>query len=267
MPPSPFPGMDPYLEHPSAWPNVHHRLITAIADSLAPQLLPKYQVLIEERIYQTIGTDSVLVGIPDAAVKLTQTTANPTKTNPTKTNIAVASALSKPRTVVLPIPEKVRQGHLEIREIATSNLVTAVEVLSPTNKRSGEGRNQYEKKRQTILGSSTHLVEIDLLRQWEPMPTLSNGIQTHYRILVSQTHRRPQADLYAFNLPDSIPTFPLPLQPEDAEPLVNLQELFNGVYDRSGYSFVIDYTCEPVPLCSEADAAWADGLLREKGLR
>ncbi|WP_353814875.1 DUF4058 family protein [Moorena sp. SIO3A2] len=109
MPPSPFPGMDPYVEHPSAWPNVHHRLITAIADFLAPQLLPKYQVLIEERIYQTIGTDSVLVGIPDAAVKLTQTTANPTQTNPTQTNVTVASAPSQPTKVILPIPEKVRQ--------------------------------------------------------------------------------------------------------------------------------------------------------------
>ena len=260
--PSPFPGMDPYLEHPSAWPNVHHRLITAIADSLAPQLLPKYQVLIEERVYQTIGTDSLLVGIPDAAIKRTQATSVPRKTN-----VAVSNVPTQPIAVMLPMPEKIRQGHLEVRDITTSEVVTVIEVLSPTNKRPGEGRSQYETKRQTLLGCSTHLVEIDLLRQWQPMPILSNGIQSHYRILVSQSHRRPKADPYAFNLPDPIPTFGLPLRAEDEEALVDLQDLFNGVYDRSGYGFVIDYSRFPVPPLSEADAAWADALLREKGLR
>lgn len=259
--PSTFPGMDPYLEHPNSWPNVHHRLISAIADSLAPQLLPKYQVLIEERIYQTVGADSLLVGIPDAVVKPTQATPYPTNTN-----VAI-SVPTQPITVMLPMPEKVRQGHLEIRDIATSEVVTAVEVLSPTNKRAGEERRQYETKRQTILGSSTHLVEIDLLRQWEPMSTLGNSIQTNYRILVSQSNRRPKADLYAFNLPDPIPSFGLPLRVEDVEPPINLQDLFNGVYDRSGYGFVIDYSREPVPPLSEADAAWADAWLRGKGLR
>lgn len=165
------------------------------------------------------------------------------------------------------MPEKVRQGHLEIKDIVTSEVVTVLEVLSPSNKRPGEGRTQDETKRKTILGSSTHLVEIDLLRKWEPMPTLNDEIQTHYRILVSRRERRPKADLYAFNLPDTIPSFPLPLRTEDADPLVNLQDLFNGVYDRSGYGFVIDYSREPVPVLSETDAAWADKLLREKGLR
>jgi len=61
--------MDPYLEHPRSWPNFHHRLITAIAISLAPQLRPKYRVVVEEAIYPTEGQDSVLVGVPDVAVQ------------------------------------------------------------------------------------------------------------------------------------------------------------------------------------------------------
>lgn len=260
--PSPFPGMNPYLEHPRSWPNVHHRLITAIADSLAPQLLPKYQVLIEERIYQTTGADSLLVGIADAVVQRTQIVPNPTITK-----IAVSPPPTQPTTVTLPMPEKVRQGHLEIRDIATSEVVTAVEVLSPTNKRPGEGRTQYQVKRQMILRSSTHLVEIDLLRQWEPMPTLTDSTQANYRILVSQSSHRPQADLYAFNLPDPIPGFPLPLRVEDVEPLINLQDHLNGVYERSGYGFVIDYSHEPLPPLLKTDAAWVDALLRTKGFR
>lgn len=260
--PSPFPGMNPYLEHPSTWPNVHHRLITAIAISLASQLLPKYQILIEERIYQISDVDSLLVGIPDAVVKRTQNT-----TNLTTANVAVSSLPTQPITVILPIPEKIKQGHIEIRDIATTRVVTAIEVLSPVNKRSGEGRIKYETKRQKLLGSSVHLVEIDLLRSWQSMPNLSNHIQSHYRILVSRHEDRPQADLYAFNLSDLIPTFPLPLQSEDREPLINLQALFAQVYEQSGYDFVIDYNREFVPPLLEKDAAWVDKLLREQGLR
>ncbi|GAA6623037.1 hypothetical protein NUACC26_088620 [Scytonema sp. NUACC26] len=81
-----------------------------------------------------------------------------------KTNVAVSYVLTQPVTVILLLSDNVRQGHLEIRDIATSEVVTAVEVLSPANKRPGQGRKQYETKRQTILESTTHLVEIDLLR-------------------------------------------------------------------------------------------------------
>ena len=72
--PSPFPGMDPYLEHPDFWQETHHWLIVAIADSIMPQIRPKYEIAIKQRIYQIDDTiynnnDSLLVGIPDAAIK------------------------------------------------------------------------------------------------------------------------------------------------------------------------------------------------------
>ena len=49
--PSPFPGMDPYLEEPSQWPGVHQRLITYMADAMQPRIRPRYHVLIGERVY------------------------------------------------------------------------------------------------------------------------------------------------------------------------------------------------------------------------
>jgi len=254
--PSPFPGMDPYLEHPGSWPDLHHRMITAIAISLGPQLLPKYQVLIEKHIYQTSGANSLLLGIPDAVVNKHQATSS------TQTNVAVSSPPTEAIKVTLPITEEIRQGHLEIREIATSEVVTAIEILSPVNKRPGKGRTKYETKRQKILNSFTHLVEIDLLRNWQPMPTVNNSIKSHYRILVSRTEQRPQADLYAFNLPDSIPAFLLPLRSKDQEPLVNLQELFNEVYDQAGYGFFLDYSRAPVPALSAKETNWLEELLQ-----
>ena len=49
--PSPFPGMDPYLEEPGLWPDVHHNLITFAARFLTQQLRPKYYARVEERVY------------------------------------------------------------------------------------------------------------------------------------------------------------------------------------------------------------------------
>ncbi len=123
------------------------------------------------------------------------------------------------------MPEEVREGYLEIREVATGYVVTVMEVLSPTNKRTGVGRQAYETKRREVLSSPTHLVEIDLLRTGKPMPILNETQQTNYRILVGRGNRRPLAQLYAFNVRQEIPSFPLPLQTGDTEPLVDLQGL------------------------------------------
>ncbi len=260
--PSPFPGMDPYLEHPELWPGVHHWLIIAIAESLVPQLRPKYRVAVEVRVYETSGDKSLLVGIPDVTVQRPVSAINKGDLN-----VAIASPPSQPVTVTLPMPETHKEGYLEVRDVATGEVVTAIEILSPTNKRPGEGRKAYENKRQRVLGRLTHLVEIDLLRAGQPMPIVSNGIEGSYRILVSRGEHRPQAELYVFNLQDSVPSFPLPLRSGDTEPLVDLQGLLNQVYDRAAYDLVINYNREPVPPLSEVDAAWAEAVLQEKGLR
>jgi hypothetical protein len=259
--PSPFPGMNPYLEHPERWPAVHNRLIVAIADALVPQLLPKYLVDIEKRVYQAYD-DSILVGIPDAIVQRQRS-----QPNSNTSNVAVAALPATPVQVRVPAPIEFREGYLEVREIATREVVTVIEVLSPANKRPGQGREVYEKKRDRVLASYTHLVEIDLLRGWKPLPVFGNDIETNYRILVSRGDRRPTADLYIFNLPDIIPSFPLPLRSVDVEPVVDLQALIGGVYDRAGYDFVIDYSADPVPPLSESDADWMNTWLQEFGLR
>jgi hypothetical protein len=258
--------MDPYLEHPDFWQETHHWLISLIAESLVPQIRPKYEIAIEKRIYEINDTsddndNSLLVGIPDVAIKRQP---NPPEV-PTR-SIATAT-LTIPTTVKVPAPEQIKQSYLEVREMANRQVVTAIEILSPVNKRSGDGRVTYLKKRQSILGSLTHLVEIDLLRNWQPMPIVNNSIKTDYRVLVSRSDRRPFAELYAFNLRDSLPVFLLPLREEDVEPIVNLPELLTSVYDRAGYDYRIDYDREPVPSLSEENQVWANELLRSTGLR
>jgi hypothetical protein len=162
---------------------------------------------------------------------------------------------------------------LEVREAATGDVVTLIEVLSPTDKLPGRGRCEYQEKRLATLGTRTNLVEIDLLRGGEPMPARLRGwppdapAPGDYRILVARGRQRPWADVYAFTVRDSLPSFPVPLLPEDEEPSVDLQALVQTLYDRAGYDLRIDYGAAPLPPLEGAAAAWADGLLRERGLR
>ena len=257
----PFPGMNPYLEHPELFPGLHHWLIIEIARFLSPQLRPKYRVAVEVRTYETTDENSLQVGIPDVTIKSRQT-AN----DSTTTNVAVAEPSSEPVRVRIPVPLTIKEGYLEVREVGTEALITTIEILSPTNKRAGKGRQKYLKKREGVLETRTNLVEIDLLRKGEPMPIIDN-IQSHYRILVYRGDIRPFADLYAFNLQNIIPSFRLPLRSGDSEPVINLQELLNEIYDVSGYDLVVDYSQEAVPSLSEEDKVWVDGILKEQGLR
>jgi hypothetical protein len=179
-------------------------------------------------------------------------------------NAPTTALLTQPVKVNLPGLEEMRETFLEVKEAATQKVVTVIEVLSPSNKR-GQGREKYLAKRQKILASQTHLVEIDLLREGEAMP-LGSISQSPYRILCSRADDRPIADLYPFNLQDAIPMFPLPLQPDDVEPIVDLKQLLDEVYERSGYSYFIDYRAVLKPALSEVDRAWVESYLQQQGM-
>jgi hypothetical protein len=258
--PSPFPGMNPYLEQRHFWPKVHNWLIMIMAESLIPQLLPKYIVDTEIEVYLTTPEEELSIGIPDVTVQ------QKTNTRNRSSNVAVAVA-AEPAKVRIPMPVEITHNYLEIKDAASKRVVTAIEILSPVNKRSGPGREKYLRKRQRIFGSLTNLIEIDLLRSAKPMPLVEGEANNDYRILVSRSDTRPTADMYAFNVQNQIPLFPVPLQPGDAEPVVNLKDLLDLVYDRARYDVRIDYSTEPVPRLSDGDVAWADGLLKELGLR
>jgi len=250
--------MNPYLENPERWPEVYHLLISLLAKTLNPQLLPKYRAAIEKRVYQLTGEDALLIGIPDATVTRFRATLSMSP-SPIATS-AVTTAI--PTRVTLPMPLEIQEGYLEVREVATQAVITAIEVLSPTNKLTTRGRTAYEIKRQAILASPTHLVEIDLLRSGQAMSYGDNLRASQYHILVSRSPDRPQADLYGFNLVDPIPRFNLPLAEQDLEPIIDLHALLDQVYDRAGYGVVIDYQQNPIPPLNTADRAWCEQVLR-----
>ena len=243
-----FPGMNPYLENPALWSEVHSWLIVELARELNPSLIPKYRAAVEKRVYM----DSLLVGIPDTSVFQQSPETS-------RSNVVTTEVLSKPIRVTLPLTEEITERYLEIREVKTGRVVTVVEVLSPKNKRVGEGRDKYLTKRQKVLNSATHLVEIDLLRTGNFMPMME-GIRSDYRILVSRSNLRPEAELYPFNVTESIPQFLFPLQPSDEEPVVNLAEILEQVYQEAALDLAIDYSVQPVPPLSESDFEWVRSL-------
>jgi Protein of unknown function (DUF4058) len=212
--PPQFPGMNPYLESPYRWPEIHHALISELARTLNFQIVPKYRAAVETRVWIEIST-----------------------------------------------PYEITEGYLEIREPLTKRVITVIEVLSPANKRPGEGRKKYLAKRETVLSSATHFVEIDLLRQGETMPIVG-GQRSDYQILVSRADERPSAERYAFNLRDEMPKFLLPLDTSDSavEPIVDIKALLNQVCVNTAVDIDIDYTIQPQPSVSQKDFDWMRSL-------
>jgi Protein of unknown function (DUF4058) len=257
---SPFPGFDPYLEYPAFWSSFHTRLMVAIADVIEPQLSPNYYVEVESRTYQSDeGDEELLIGIPDAIVFSSSSDRDDLELSAESGRVKTQP---RPEIVTVPMPIEISERYLEVREMGTDEVIAVIELLSPKNKRSGEGRSAYEKKRRQVLGSETHLVELDLLRGAKPMTIFGMQSQSLYRILISRSPQRPKADLYGISLQQTLPSFPIPLKPSDPEPLVELQQVFEQVYERARYGTRIDYRQPlPPPKLSDADQQWVDQRL------
>ena len=261
--PSPFPGMDPYLESPTLWPDVHHGLISHIQKALNPALRPRYVARVELRVYISDDDDpgrEVLV--PDVRVeKLKRKGVKKPKGLP-------AVAIAEPLIVPLFIDEEIEEARLEIRHLETGSLVTVIEVLSPTNKiRGARGRASFMDKRRETLASEVHWVEIDLLRAGSPSVTNPPLAPSDYRILVSRAGHRKTARYWPVSIRQPLPVIGIPLREPDADVALDLGCVLNGAYDDGAYDLSIDYQKKSEPPLQTDDAKWADGLLRERGLR
>jgi len=254
---SPFPGMDPYLEHPALWPDVHNRLIASIADALAPLVAPRYYVGLEQRAYLLQPDDMVFVGRPDVSVVPSPAVV----AEPEPPPYSAASSRNGPVWVELPMADEVSEDFIEIHDVATGKLITLLELLSPVNKINKRGRQQYLEKRSQALGTRTNFVEVDLLRDGEPMPMVGVSAHSDYRILVRRGWQHQRAQLYAFSLRQTIPGITIPLMRGEDEPPLNLNAVLHDLYGRARFDLRLDYGQPPVPPLNEQDASWARTLL------
>lgn len=257
---SPFPGMDPYLESPDLWPDVHESLMAIFREQLTPLLAPKYVAELSTRIVIDRVLDDGLMGtrtvLPDVTVS------QPVHSG-TQTGAGVATAVIAPAILRLTVPMAVptRLVTLYIRRREPDTLVTVIELLSPVNKRAGDGRREYLEKRASYLNSAVHFVEIDLLRRWPRMPFGGDVPDSAYLAVVSTAHERPVCDAWPIELREPLPVLPVPLVPPDPPVPLDMGQALRTAYQRARYDLRIDYTAPPAPPLSPEDAAWATDLL------
>ncbi len=246
--PSPFPGMNPYLEQDDIWHDFHERFLPAAAETIGAQVQPDYIVKIDEHVYihELPPEPRRLLGRADLGV---------TPTRPLGESPPALGVIEAPVRVRAPAVDVERESFVEIRDRRSRELVCVVELLSPSNKRPGPDREQYLAKRRQLLSSPAHLVEIDLLRGGEAMPWDDRPACT-YSVAVSRAEARPEVGFWPIGLGDRLPEIPIPLRPPHAGARLDLQALLHRVYDAAGYRHYI-YDGAPSPSLSPDEAAWS----------
>lgn len=244
-----FPGMDPYLEAPAIWRGFHHRLADEIADSLNPEIGPKYYADIE---VHTTFDEEISIGkpkpvVPDVAVLTpTQSTHVATMTAPPPAPIQNEAPVRRP---VYTKPVTLRSVRVYVTD--TDELITSIEILSPYNKRR-PGLGEYRRKRSSIIKSNVHLVEIDLLRGGQRVGSEVQGPpldDADYILLVNRgndVNPGVYSDIWPGTLDKPLPTLPIPLDAPDPDVLLDMNATIRAVYERAAYTRRIDYR-QPVP--------------------
>ena len=263
--PSPFPGMDPYLE--AHWGDVHAGFIIYSRDALQGVLPRSLRARVEERVLleipQGIGYHPY---VPDVRV-VEFTSKRGLETRP-QASVAVAEP-----TLVEAEVGPVTETYLEIIDRESGNrVVTMIEFLNPSNKSPGSNREQYLRKQQSVCSSNTNLVEIDLNRFGThslafPLGYLDPEKHTPYMTSVRRPSRGGTAEVYPMPLWERLPIIKVPLRPDDADVLLDLQALVDQCYRNGGYEDTLNYAIDPDPPLTGADETWAYEYLHEKGLR
>jgi hypothetical protein len=255
--PSPFPGMDPYLENPSRWPEFHGALLFCFRAALNAVLPPRYVASVDLHVWlhEPDAETRTRIGKPDVYLTDQPGTTGPASGGATAT-------LPAPAVVLLPVVRRVGPRYLRILDSLDRRVVTVVELLSPSNKDLGADRDQYLAKRNEYLATGLNLVEIDLLRAGhrpslgEPMPPPGA-----YLVFVSRAADFPQVGIWTFTIRDALPEIPVPLDPEDGVASLALKPCLDKVYDEARYATILNYTQDSVPPLVEPDATWARDLL------
>ncbi len=257
---SPFPGMDPYLEIPDIWQDVHGNVLNVFREQLIPMLLPHYFAKIETEIvidHESTDTEERQYKykklIPDISLF--------EKEEAKEERAATITISPAPIRVNVPLGIQRRLRTVHIIHHESKELVTVIELISPVNKRPGKGRQLYLDKRNNYFESNIHVIEIDLLYKHSHMPFIGKLPEAPYLIMVSNFYERPAAEIWPLQLQDSLPNIPVPLlQPHSPVPL-DLGTAFSTAYQRARYDTVIDYHRLPDLPLSDAEKNWIQTML------
>ncbi len=254
--------MDPYLEDPALWPDVHSRLINISSEILMAQLRPKYFVQIDERLWVATEEDEARdVIVPDLRIRQVGRGMGGGSASG-----GVSAAVADVGVEILYEFEiEVHEARLRILDRDSQRVITVIEFLSPANKvRGSGGRESYEQKRKDVLSCEASFVEIDLLRTGERPPSPRNGIGPYdYLVQVWRwTGERHRIFAWPMLLEERLKVIPIPVRPEDPDGTLDLQSVLNTAYDRAGYDVRVNYGRHPAVLLPPEQARWADEHLK-----
>ncbi len=255
--PSPFPGMDPYLEDPWIWPDFHLTFAVALRTELNRLLPAGYVALVDRYVWvQEPETDEYKrLGKPDEFLTGEGASKGP----------PAAAAVVAPVEITLPSQTDKGVPYVKLVDRMHRRLVTVIELLSPANKASGKDRDAYLMKQREYLASDVNLVEMDLLRKGERLPWIASSVPaTDYYVMVSRASKRPLALVWPFSVRESLPTIAIPLTERDGDVALALGTCMNQVYDSAGYARELDYARPPNPPLDEPDATWARQMLANR---
>lgn len=253
--PSPFPGMDPYLEG-EMWQEFHATLSNAIRAQLLAVLPPKYTALLAKRyvLDRYPYTRQPRTVYPDVHVARVHES-------------VAAYQVARPAAVISPWIERLPQLRIEVRDVAERQLVTLIEILSPVNK-IGEGARDYGRRRRYLLDKDLHLLELDLLRGGKRIQVWGDLPAGAYYIYLSRAEERPTTMAWAVGLRNRLPAVPVPLLEPDPDVSLDLQAAVDACFDLVHYERLLDYAGPPPPPeLAPDDLAWVDATLRAAGLR
>lgn len=245
--------MNPFLEQNDTWEDFHHNFITRTQEMLSGRVGPNYFVKVEVRLYRHELPDEPPLYVGRSDVGLTISSPR------SEGDWAAPAAIAAPVRLRVLAVDVERHSWLKICDRRNRHVVTALELLSPTNKTPGPDRDDYLAKRTMLIDNRVHLVEIDLRRGGvRPGPPEIPPCDCY--ALVSRVDARPYVEVWPIALRDRLPIIPIPLSAPDADVTLDLQELLNRVYDAAGYGkYIYDET--PQPPLSDEDAAWARQFL------
>jgi hypothetical protein len=252
--------MDPYLEG-ELWSSFHHELTLAAKHQLAPKIEPRYFAF-TEKYFLTESSEGVEIGqgalYPDVGIAETGAA-----TAPSTTDMAVLAA---PVEVRVPLRRRVPHHRITIRDVEKRRLVTVVEFLSPTNKKN-PGRRQYLRRRERILDSTAHLVEIDLLRRGRRLPIEGELPPGDYFAYVCRAEARPKATAWPMLLTQPLLWVPIPLLAGDPDVSLDLQQAVATAFNAGRFRNVIDYSRPFEAALTKQQREWAEQMLRTAGHR
>jgi hypothetical protein len=261
--PSPFPGMDPFLE--SHWGDVHTSLTTYARDQLRLQLPRDLRVRVEEFLH----VDHELPERSRSVAPDVRVYEKPSVAGLKRRRKAARGSLAVAEPLVIRLDEPWTERTVQITDRTGDRLVTSLEFLSPGNKRTADQRLEFHTKQDELLTGGVNLVEIDLLRQggWTVSAPEESVPESHtypYRICVVRAEDPTAFECYAAPLQQRLPTIRIPLRDEDDDVTLDLQALLDAAWENGDY-VDIDYARAWVPRFLSADEEWIRNRLSAAG--